>query len=234
MERLSAGIILVQVLLLVSAGVARADKPEPARPAQPSSSLGGVLQDLASRADVVFVGQVEDIERAAGSGIVTVNFSVQQVVLGQVGGAYSLREWAGLWAAGQQRYRVGERAMVFLHAPGAAGLSSPVDGLDGVVPLIPMGEDAEPMLDVRWLQTKVQRAVGAALPASSQGAVLLHEAVATVTASRDPRPEPVLVPVAEPVLRPIPVGVLPEPFPTRTVVLSRGAVEVQGDGHDIR
>jgi hypothetical protein len=187
-----------------------------------------VLQDLSSRADVVFVGQVESIERTAG--VVTVTFRVQQAVLGQVGSEYTLREWAGLWAAGQQRYRQGERAMVFLHAPGAAGLSSPVDGLDGVVPLIPMGADAEPMLDVRWLQTKVLRAVGAPLPASSQGAVLLHDAVAVVVSGRKPQPEPIV----EPILLPVPVGVLPEPFPTKTVVLSRGASEEQGGVHDLR
>jgi hypothetical protein len=39
----------------------------------------------------------------------------------------SFREWAGLWTTGP-RYRIGQRLMLFLYAPSALGLTSPVGG----------------------------------------------------------------------------------------------------------
>jgi hypothetical protein len=154
----------------------------------PASSVGGELRGLASRAGVVFVGQVEKIEPRDGA--VEVTFAVQQPVLGVVGGSYVMREWAGRWTGGQQRYWVGERAMFFLHAPsgagsggagsGGVGLSSPVDGMMGVVPVVPMGAKGGALLDVRWLAARVRRTVGAPLEGASTGAIALTDAV-TVT-----------------------------------------------------
>ena len=74
------------------------------------------------------------------SGVVEVEFRVDQAVRGcAAGGPYMLREWAGLWAAGNQRYRVGQRLLMMLHAPGAAGMSSPVGGMDGAIPIRRVG-----------------------------------------------------------------------------------------------
>jgi hypothetical protein len=109
-------------------------------------------------------------------------------VLGSVGEVYTVREWAGLWAGGQQRYTVGQRAMFFFHAPGAGGLSSPVDGMEGVVPLVPMGASAEPVLDVRRLAARVVRARGAAL--EGDGAASLADAVAVARQWRSRAAEP--------------------------------------------
>jgi hypothetical protein len=149
----------------------------------PATSVGGELRGLASRAGVVFVGQVQKIESKGG--VVEITFTVQQPVLGVVGGAgssYVMREWAGRWTGGTQRYWVGERAMFFLHAPSAAGLSSPVEGMMGVVPVVPMGANGSALLDARWLATRVGRAVGAPLVNASRGGVALADAV-TVTRS---------------------------------------------------
>ncbi len=79
------------------------------------TTLGGALRSLASRAGVVFVGQVVSVVRKAG--VVEVRFAVEQTVMGSVGDTYTLREWAGLWTGGQQRYRVGQRAMFFFMQP---------------------------------------------------------------------------------------------------------------------
>ena len=71
--------------------------------------------------------------------------------------------------------------MFFLHAPGASGLSSAVDGMIGVVPVVPMGANGAALLDVRWLATRVRRAVGASLAGaagSSTGGIALAEGVA--------------------------------------------------------
>lgn len=149
----------------------------------PAGSLGAELRGLASRAGVVFVGQVRKVEPKGG--VVEVTFDVQQPVLGVVGGSYVMREWTGLWTGGARHYWVGERAMFFLHAAGVAadggvGLSSPVDGMMGVVPVVPMGANGKALLDVRWLAARVKRRVGAPLVDADTGAVALADAV-TVT-----------------------------------------------------
>lgn len=151
----------------------------------PATSMGAELRGLASRADVVFVGQVQRIETRGG--VVEITFAVEQPVLGVTGGSYVMREWAGRWTGGQQRYRVGERAMFFLHAAkiaadGSVGLSSPVDGMMGVVPVVPMGANGKALVDVRWLATRVKRRLGDPLADADAGGVALADAV-TVTRS---------------------------------------------------
>ncbi|MGI4829034.1 MAG: hypothetical protein ACRYFU_12700 [Janthinobacterium lividum] len=115
--------------------------------ASAQTTLTGELQLLASRAAVVFSGQVISIERRGG--VVEVSFRVEQAVVGGVGSTFVLREWAGLWPAGQFRYHVGERALVFMHAASAAGFASAVDGQEGIVPVEVQGADAPALLDVR-------------------------------------------------------------------------------------
>jgi hypothetical protein len=142
------------------------------------TSTGGVLRGLAARAGVVFVGQVHSI--VPKEGVVEITFLVQQPVAGVVAGTYVMREWAGRWTGGQQRYRLGQRAMFFLYAPNAGGLSSSVGGMAGVVPLIPMGADADALLDVRMLAARVSRRMGSSPADAGFGAVSLHEAKTAV------------------------------------------------------
>jgi hypothetical protein len=180
-------------LLLVGAvgGEALAQQRDERAPAE---SVGAELRLLASRADVVFVGQVEKIEvkdgaaGELGGGVVEITFSVEQPVLGVVGGSYVMREWAGRWTGGQQRFQVGERAMFFLHAPSAAGLSSAVDGMMGVVPVVPVSSNGQALLDVRWLATRVLRVVGGRLAGIagatgiSEGGIALVDGIAVAKA----------------------------------------------------
>jgi hypothetical protein len=168
----------------------------------PAADVASVMRSLSSRAGIVFVGQVERIQ--PNGGVVDIVFTVQQRVAGELGATYTLREWSGRWSGGQQHFTVGERAMVFLYPPNAAGISSPVDGMAGVVPLIPMGEDAEPLLDVRFLATRVERPVGAPIADSDFGAIALGDALAIVGGS-DQGPLP------QPVKRPLPPGLRPHP-----------------------
>ena len=160
--------------------------------AKPDASVGEALRNLASRAGVAFTGRVVEIRREGG--VVEVVFAVEQPLLGDVGATYTLREWGGLWAAGQQRYAVGDRVAVFLYAPGGSGLSSPVDGMDGVVPVVQASEDSAPLLDVRRLAARVSRRVGEPLDG---GAIALEDAKAVVAGWRRPL-------VAEPVRRALP------------------------------
>lgn len=162
---------------------ARIERPTPPPEGQMDASVGEAMRSLASRSGVVFVGQVAAVKPHGG--VVDVIFRVERAVQGSPGAVYTLREWAGLWSAGQQRYAPGERALLFLQAPSAAGLSSPVDSMDGVVPLVPMGADAAPLLDVRRLAARVHRAVGEPMRGE---AVYLSDAVTAMRSSAEPAP----------------------------------------------
>ena len=105
-----------------------------------------VLVEMASRAGVIFAGQVTGISREDERGFVEVWFRVEVPVrgVGRVGSReYVLREWAGLWTGGD-RYRVGLRYLMLLMPKGASGLSGPVDGMDGALPLIGAGTAGSP------------------------------------------------------------------------------------------
>jgi len=169
--------------------------------AEPDPSVGAALQNLASRAAVVFAGQVISIQRH--DSVVEIVFRVDTPVVGQVGPTYTLREWAGMWPPGQWRYTVGERAMVFLHRSSQAGFSSAVDGGEGVVPLV-HAKDGTPLLDVRRLSTRVLRQVGQPLPDADNGAITLSDAVQLVQTWRTVRG-------SGPSRRPLPIPVRAAP-----------------------
>jgi len=206
----------------------------------PAESVGAELRLLASRAGVVFVGQVEKIEfkdqpaGEPGGGVVEITFSVQQPVLGVVGGSYVMREWAGRWTGGQQHFQVGQRAMFFLHTPSVGGLSSAVDGMMGVVPVVPMGANGVALLDVRWLATRVRRAQGAPLAGAagtSTGGIALVDGVAVTKTWQASE-------VAEPKGVRLPEGLLPRqgsPAPLQGVrveqSLGTGLVKEVDDAH---
>jgi hypothetical protein len=208
-----AGALLLATGVRTAAAQVIEDRTIPERYVHPDApqadGLGPVLRSLASRAGIVFVGQVESIQ--PNGGVMEIVFNVQQQVIGEVGDTYTLREWSGRWSGGQERYRKGQRAMVFLYAPNAAGISSPVDGMAGVVPLVPMGADAEPLLDVRWLATRVERHVGEPIVDAETGGVSLSEALTIVAGGEQAPPR-------EPVRRPLPVGL--RPHPVKTLVVS--------------
>lgn len=164
-------------LIFVWVGAPRVGRSQDVVP-QPDASVEAALQNLASRAAVVFVGQVVGIDRQPG--VVEIVFRVDRPVSGQVGATYTLREWAGLWPPGQWRYTVGERAMVFLHASSSSGFSSAVDGSEGVVPVVGT-TDGVPLLDIRRLSTRVLRQIGDPLPTGEAGAIALEDALPLVT-----------------------------------------------------
>ncbi|WP_263383120.1 hypothetical protein [Granulicella arctica] len=139
----------------------------------PQASIEDELHVMSSQAGVIFAGEVLKItehsqQGSVGSGWVDVEFRVEEAIRGCVGQrTYELREWAGLWAGGIQRYRVGERLLMLLHVPSASGMSSPVGGQDGAIPLVgngvaPTAEDSfadvgEQAVDLRWIQARLLR-----------------------------------------------------------------------------
>jgi hypothetical protein len=79
---------------LLAAALCVASPAIRAQAVEPDSSVSAALRSLASRAGVVFAGQVLRIERK--NGIVEITFRVDQTILGVTTTTYTLREWAGL------------------------------------------------------------------------------------------------------------------------------------------
>jgi|GEM_PF-1258109 len=170
--------------------------------AAPDASLAVALASLTTRAGVVFAGEVTAVRPVGG--VVEIDFRITQTLKGNASGSYTLREWAGLWADGQRRYWVGERTVIFLHSAGKSGLSSPVDGMDGVLPLTPDASDTL-SVDIQRLRTRVVRPVGMPMTDAAERMSLAQVASAVKNPSaQDPTTSPVAAPADPPVVaRPI-------------------------------
>ena len=92
------------------------------------------LLAISSRAGYIFAGTVLAVERSPDNNhlaTVQIHLRVDQAVRGvRTGQIFTLREWAGLWEAGE-RYRRGERVALFLYPTSRLGLTSPVGGPQG-------------------------------------------------------------------------------------------------------
>jgi hypothetical protein len=178
--------------------------------ANPDTTITAALSSLSARAGVIFAGEVTAIRHI--NGVVEVDFQVHQNLKNATAGGYVLREWSGLWAAGQRRYWVGENAVVFLSAPGKSGLSSSVDGMEGILPML-AGADISPdmstaiSVDIQRLRARVRRDTGAPMVDSSEQMPL--DQVALVV-----NPPPAVGPIAPPIDDPIQSPVV---IPTRPI-----------------
>jgi hypothetical protein len=120
--------LLAVAVLLCLCGLAYSQRLFPvAPPAVPS------LNQLARSSGYIFAGTVMGVERVAPVvrgevATVRVTFRVEQAVRGvRTGQTLVIHEWAGLWNSGE-RYRRGERVLLFLYRPSRLGLTSPVGG----------------------------------------------------------------------------------------------------------
>jgi hypothetical protein len=100
---------------------------------------------LILKAGYIFSGTVKAVERVTprvnGSvAVMRITFHVDRGLRGtRTGQTLVIREWAGLWQAGD-RYRPGERVMLFLYPPSKLGLTSPVGGGSGRFVVDPGGQ----------------------------------------------------------------------------------------------
>ncbi len=91
---------------------------------------------LVRAAGMIFSATVKNIERrpaTAGQSVETVaiHLHVERAVRGVMPGEdLTISQWIGLWSSGQ-RYRVGERVMLFLYPRSKLGLTSCVGGTMG-------------------------------------------------------------------------------------------------------
>ena len=163
-------------LLVAGACAAAAQTIGKAASGAAPQTVEAALHAMSDRAAVVFVGTVTAVRRvgtdeaSAGAGEVDTEFAVEQGLRGTAsGGTYTLREWAGRWAGTDERYRVGQRLLMMLHAPSASGLSSPVGGADGAIPIrgggAAVGEGdgstaaGTAVVDLRWVGARLRRPV---------------------------------------------------------------------------
>ena len=111
----------------------------------PQRNISPVRRSLTLRSGYIFSGTVKSVERVAPStkdsvAVMRITFHVDQGLRGtRSGQMLVIREWAGLWQ-GRDRYRPGERVMLFLYPPSKLGLTSPVGGASGRFPVDPKGQ----------------------------------------------------------------------------------------------
>lgn len=102
----------------------------------PVSSGPLTFQEIARVAGIIFSGRVISVGRFARFGehrppSNAVTFQVEQALRGtSAGRSLTIREWAGLWTAGEH-YHVGDRVLLFLYPRSRLGLTSPVGGAMG-------------------------------------------------------------------------------------------------------
>jgi hypothetical protein len=99
---------------------------------------------LARAAGTIFSGAVTAIRRRPASQseaveTVAITFRVENAIRGATPGQdLTISQWIGLWSSGQ-RYRVGERVLLFLYPPSKLGLTSCVAGAMGRFTIDPRG-----------------------------------------------------------------------------------------------
>jgi hypothetical protein len=109
---------------------------------------------LTRAAGMIFSGTVTGIEHRVGHyragdydghpetenpDSIAITFHVENAILGVNPGEYlTIRQWTGVWSSGQ-RYRVGERLLLFLYPPSKLGLTSCVGGGLGRFDVDPRG-----------------------------------------------------------------------------------------------
>jgi hypothetical protein len=106
--------------------------------------LGFGFPLLARAAGTIFSGTVTAIRRRPASQseaveTVAITFRVENAIRGATPGQdLTISQWIGLWSSGQ-RYRVGERVLLFLYPPSKLGLTSCVAGATGRFTIDPRG-----------------------------------------------------------------------------------------------
>jgi hypothetical protein len=115
----------------------------------PPATTEDALHQMLSQAGVAFTGQVAAVRRIASAngftGLIEVDFSIDDAILGVAPNTiYTLRQWTGLAPNSDSSFQIGRRYLMFLHTPGPGGLSSPVGGPDGAIPILPGNEAASP------------------------------------------------------------------------------------------
>ena len=136
-------LITALMLILACDGTAAERLEDPTAPIIPN------LPALSRSSGYIFSGTVVKVERIAprrrdAVAVMRVIFHVDTAIRGvSRGQKLVIREWAGLWQSGE-RYRAGERVLLFLYPPSKLGLTSPVGGAMGRFRINPGGRIVVP------------------------------------------------------------------------------------------
>jgi hypothetical protein len=107
--------------------------PPPIAPQLPIRTPGINFHDVARSSGTIFSGTVTRIElrpanQAQALTTVAITFHIEGAIRGaRKGEDFTILQWAGLWSSGQ-RYRLGERVLLFLYPRSKLGLTSCVAG----------------------------------------------------------------------------------------------------------
>ena len=111
-------------------------------PIAPQGTIG--LPVIARAAGTIFSGTVTSIARRPATSAqvvetVAITFHIDNAIRGTIPGEnLTISQWIGLWSGGQ-RYRIGERVLLFLYPPSKLGLTSCVAGGMGRFTIDPWG-----------------------------------------------------------------------------------------------
>jgi hypothetical protein len=150
------------VALILSAVPLPVVAEQPSRSEIPGTNQPGSSprhsRPLTRSSGYIFAGTVKSIERVAPKGnsvaTVQISFHVDQAMQGaRTGQMLTIREWAGLWQS-DERYRLGERVLLFLYPPSKLGLTSPVRGPLG---RFRIGPDGRVVLNPGRIGVRVRR-----------------------------------------------------------------------------
>jgi hypothetical protein len=104
-----------------------------------------LLLQMVRHSAYIFAGSVTSVMPAKATrsnevATTRITFHVERGIRGvRAGQSLSIREWSGLWQAGE-RYRVGEKLLLFLYPASKLGLTSPVGGALGRISFDSNGE----------------------------------------------------------------------------------------------
>jgi hypothetical protein len=119
-------------------------QPAPPRIPPPVRPVPSGFPLLAHTAGTIFSGTVTGVvhrpaTHSSAIATVAITFHVEQAIRGAAPGEnLTIRQWMGVWSGGQ-RYRVGERVLLFLYPPSKLGLTSSVGGALGRFAVDPRG-----------------------------------------------------------------------------------------------
>jgi hypothetical protein len=116
----------------------------PTVPGQPAPPGVIGFPQMVHAAGIIFAGQVLSIAREPALGgasieTIAITFHIDRALRGTTTGkTLTIHEWTGLWSSGQ-RYRAGERVLLFLYPASKLGLTSCVAGPVGRFAVDPRG-----------------------------------------------------------------------------------------------
>jgi hypothetical protein len=157
MSRFSAVLFLILVPFLFPEPLPKLPRPIDVRPIVRGSGL-------------IFSGRVlkvDHVSSGSAPGFTRITFQVEDGIRGtRRGQIIEVREWEGLWNIGE-RYRPGERVVLFLYPPSKLGLTSPVGGASTghysvdtsgwMRPRVPRAEPLPP-IHIRTFTSQIRRA----------------------------------------------------------------------------